>query len=595
MPKINGVWYRAPSEILEVPSQERVKKVSVNSSRLRPPESLITVFEYANTIEPPFSVEEQWKFAVAYKETPGDFGTIASVLPGRTRADCVRHYNATKEGKRYQCESNESKHQAKTEIERMRKNYLLKFDYLGKVMNVPAAKHAQPQEGGRKRIKIDQHGYRRVHRDRPEDEASGPLPIDEEIARLKKLCGGNERPYVKAYPRLAQEETVLSMPDLSILHGSFQPPFTVSDNDLAIWLRSADVLPLVKEWYTRGMEILPLYLPGRAFPWHEQALDIAYFAQECEQHNATLDDTYPKGLHHCVEYAIKISHGNELGIFSHFAPFVCNHNFRCLAGAHVLLTAYADLRLNVDGFFGTLLNSELAGPVKASSRRKWEKKYIFAGEPGTNAEDMESTTRSDSVTSSLPPFRPEGMTAKPPLFSQFDAKSFNEAYCKWQVDCKSRERSLNTIEKPKPLEKAYGIENSDVFEKPKAVKKPETVDDSKTIEKLKRANKPKETAKPRGSEKPNGIEKSKRYGKPKPVEKPTAFANSKSIEKPRTVNTQKAIAKPKATEQLKKLETPKTDEKPKAASNTDVRMPQLRQSRVKYSTFMPWWSKMSKS
>lgn len=82
-----------------LPDQQTAEEIRrttfVDSNRYREPESLSLVFSY----RPPkdtFNETEQQIFIAAFKETPKKWGEIASLLPGRTYEDCIRHYYAYK-------------------------------------------------------------------------------------------------------------------------------------------------------------------------------------------------------------------------------------------------------------------------------------------------------------------------------------------------------------------------------------------------------------------------------------------------------------------------------------------------------------------
>lgn len=75
--------------------EEATQCMFIDNNRYRVPETLTAVFSY----EPPadnFTENEQHIFIAAFKETPKKWGEIASLLPGRTYQDCIRHYYANK-------------------------------------------------------------------------------------------------------------------------------------------------------------------------------------------------------------------------------------------------------------------------------------------------------------------------------------------------------------------------------------------------------------------------------------------------------------------------------------------------------------------
>ena len=83
---------RVPDQMTE---DEIIRAAFIDYNRYRDPDALTTVFSY----EPPaddFTENEQQIFIAAFKETPKKWGEIASLLPGRTYEDCIRHYYANK-------------------------------------------------------------------------------------------------------------------------------------------------------------------------------------------------------------------------------------------------------------------------------------------------------------------------------------------------------------------------------------------------------------------------------------------------------------------------------------------------------------------
>ena len=83
---------RVPDQMTE---EEITRGVFVDYNRHRDPDSLTTVFSYEPAPDT-FTENEQQIFIAAFKETPKKWGEIASLLPGRTYEDCIRHYYANK-------------------------------------------------------------------------------------------------------------------------------------------------------------------------------------------------------------------------------------------------------------------------------------------------------------------------------------------------------------------------------------------------------------------------------------------------------------------------------------------------------------------
>ncbi|KAK3715406.1 hypothetical protein LTR37_007134 [Vermiconidia calcicola] len=84
------------AQVPDQQTQEEIRRATfIDFNRYRDPESLTMVFSY----KPPadnFTDNEQQIFIAAFKETPKKWGEIASLLPGRTYEDCIRHYYANK-------------------------------------------------------------------------------------------------------------------------------------------------------------------------------------------------------------------------------------------------------------------------------------------------------------------------------------------------------------------------------------------------------------------------------------------------------------------------------------------------------------------
>lgn len=56
-------------------------------------------------LDPGFTLTEQLKFALAYQDTPANFGLISQYLPGRSVEECVHHYYTHKGDGRFKNES----------------------------------------------------------------------------------------------------------------------------------------------------------------------------------------------------------------------------------------------------------------------------------------------------------------------------------------------------------------------------------------------------------------------------------------------------------------------------------------------------------
>lgn len=112
--------------------------------------------------------------------------------------------------------------------------------------------------------------------------------------------------------------------------------------------------------------------------WDLQASQIATYARSYGTRAVKIDGA-DEALLLCGRFAKKICNGNNES-FERVAPYGYSEESRCLAAAKVLLTAYDDLHSGNGGFFGVILDSELAGPIKQGVCKAWEKKYPFEGE-----------------------------------------------------------------------------------------------------------------------------------------------------------------------------------------------------------------------
>ncbi|KAK5134527.1 hypothetical protein LTR08_006444 [Meristemomyces frigidus] len=208
-------------------------------------------------------------------------------------------------------------------------------------------------------------------------------PINQELVRLNIL----RKLWLKDKPKRSLVPTVVPRANLTILRRSFDEysPFRLTDEELLVWLRSCDVLPLVKQWKEQCLDVeeldlqLQRDLPGKECPWDTQARQIAEHVRLCGSNNTTVAGGNGQAFMVCTRFARRICDGNDEH-FEQFAPYAFGQEERYLACTRVLLTAYEDLHRNDDGFFGALLESELAGLVSQGARKVWEKKYPFEGE-----------------------------------------------------------------------------------------------------------------------------------------------------------------------------------------------------------------------
>ncbi|KAK5128802.1 hypothetical protein LTR85_000135 [Meristemomyces frigidus] len=212
-------------------------------------------------------------------------------------------------------------------------------------------------------------------------------PIDQELARLNALVPNANKLWRKAYPLQIQESKVVPRPDLMTLRRSFDDlsPFHLTDEQLLVWLRSCDILPLLKQWVEQCMNDgipyrqLQRMLLSKERPWDPQADQIAEYARLHGTRSVKIDGVETEALLICGRFAKKICNTNS-DFFGQFAPYGYSDEERYLAASRVLLTVYDDLRVGNHGSFGILLDSELAGLIKQGVRKAWEMKYPFEDE-----------------------------------------------------------------------------------------------------------------------------------------------------------------------------------------------------------------------
>ncbi|KAK4574931.1 hypothetical protein LTR86_000780 [Recurvomyces mirabilis] len=212
-------------------------------------------------------------------------------------------------------------------------------------------------------------------------------PIEQEIEQLSALYPATAKAWNKTPKRSTIATRLLRRPSLDILRlrNSSVAKTKLSDQKLCSWLRSVDVLPLVKRWKTDCLDDPAIFrdlqraLPLSKRPWDEQVMRVATLAlTECNHHSNSSSKTTPTqgelydrpSLKITAKYAGRIAHGNT-ALWSTFAPppTPANDLDRHLLATRVLFTVYADiLRYGDSGFFGISLQSPLAGMLKTGIR-----------------------------------------------------------------------------------------------------------------------------------------------------------------------------------------------------------------------------------
>ena len=243
----------------------------------------------------------------------------------------------------------------------------------------------------------------------------GPAPIDREIARLEHLVPDHKKLFVKTYPRTSEVSVALPDLDLSILQPSFRDVergFHLTDEEQLLWLRSGQVLMSLKLFHQECLSdaacLAELELVTAQMSMRDIACRIAELS-EMRPIPATVGEgpAQTKALPICARFAHQIVHVNKFDFFSRLEK---KENFkerrRSMVGARALLTAYADLQQNPEGFFAILLDSNLALPMKKDARKAWERLWILpfeiTSDPVVEAEVEDDTAlaEADSVIAS---------------------------------------------------------------------------------------------------------------------------------------------------------------------------------------------------
>ena len=370
----------------------------IDNNRYRRPETLTKTFGYEPALDP-FTPEEELIFAEAFKDKPKDFVAIASLLPARTSKQCIQHYYANKADARFKTESRRQREK----INGPRKDMYIHEDSPSSDM--------QPE----------------IER---KDEDLDAVPINDEIKRLKDVVGQKKKKSFHARgPGVGKEPVMLPRPDLSVLRMTFQPPLDLSEEKLLAWLRSANLLLLVKQWKELCLDRSELYVQMQQLlgeperPWEPRTEQIADFAAYYGEQEFELKIKTAKATMLCSNFAAKIANSNA-ELFEQFKPYGFPKLDRMRAGVRVLFTAYDDLRRNPGGFFAILLNSEVSGLVSAGPRKLWEKKYPFEDEDEANREEEErlhAQTATTQLKALADTTRPQHRLSKPKADSRAEA------------------------------------------------------------------------------------------------------------------------------------------------------------------------------
>ncbi|GAB7361779.1 hypothetical protein MBLNU230_g1823t1 [Neophaeotheca triangularis] len=202
------------------------------------------------------------------------------------------------------------------------------------------------------------------------------LPINKEKERLKHL-GYHGQIFTKT-PLEGTLPIILPRLNLVILKPSFPAHLNITDLDILNWLKSNQVLRLLKKWKSKLEEQYELtvdaFLPDESSTvWNKDEAIIANWAEHFALGNIKLSEDDESAERLSAFFAGRLANGSE-----HFPPLsqLPQGSPRFLACARVVLAAFADLMKYGDGFFAVLLESELVNPMRPQLRELWEAVYV---------------------------------------------------------------------------------------------------------------------------------------------------------------------------------------------------------------------------
>ncbi|CZT18843.1 uncharacterized protein RCC_04688 [Ramularia collo-cygni] len=361
---------------------------------------------------PRFTPIEHLKFALAFQDTPAKFGKIAALLPGRKASECINHYYRHKSDGRFKIESRKARYDR------------LRAPIIDGVVVPPPEKElamsSLPEWDIRLRefkgqnlatSAMDGEEYYpngRSKRKAPAAPNYGPseqdllelVPIDMHVEALRKALGIPSRVKVfeKMRPGPRRKQVVVPRPfGLDVLCKSFQHPSHMTEHKLMDWLRSETVLPLLKECFTAVVHNKDLYaklqllLGESEYPWSGLIGDLAQLAHEYKLFTPPdMKIMHQEIVIKLAQFVYRIGHANDEFLKELHRPNAYPEPNMYFDGASVLLLAIRDFTENkVDGFFATLLSSELAWMVKPTVREHWERLYTFEGEETTADDPMD--------------------------------------------------------------------------------------------------------------------------------------------------------------------------------------------------------------
>lgn len=357
--------------------------------------------------DPRFTPTEHLKFALAWNHTPAKFDEIASLLPGRTAAECITHYYRHKSDGRFKVESRQQRYDRLPALEinggvvppplkELLMSGVNEWDLrLRKTHSAPetVAEEEFHNSGRKRRKRVSAPNY-----GRSQDDPLHVIPINVHIAELRQALGipPGAKIFETAKPATRKKQNIL-LPrpfHLDALSRIFQYPSNLTDNELMHWLRSERVLPLVKECADAVIyneELYPLlisHLEENDFPSEDLIGDLAHLAQTYQlEPPRDLKIDSQELLLKLGQFSYRLGQANQEFLRRLHRPHAYPEQNVYLDAAFVLLFALKDFMENEEnGFFAILLKSELAGMVKSTVRADWERLYAFEGEYEAEAE-----------------------------------------------------------------------------------------------------------------------------------------------------------------------------------------------------------------
>ena len=258
------------------------------------------------------------------------------------------------------------------------------------------------QREARKGPKKDMYDYsdeksRNAPHSAKRKENKNAIPINDEIKRLRALLGADIPQLPKRNALAKQHIVTLVRPDLSVLRQGFRPPLEISDEKLLIWLRSVDVLLLLKQWKERCLDVaetkaqMGKMLRDTDRPWMARVDSIADHANQYgdQDFEAELTMKWAKAFVLCANFAVRVVKCNR-AFFESLKSNRFSDMDKMIVAVAALFTVYDDVSTNENGFFGTLFDSPLGKPMaRDAAQESGKPKYLFEGEEEAEGDDDE--------------------------------------------------------------------------------------------------------------------------------------------------------------------------------------------------------------